>query len=237
MKKKLLLLLLLLCISCRSIIIKLVFANSLLIDTGYRVEETIIIGDPIVLSGNEMNKVVDMFKKKQFINDKSYFNYIHNYFRDRLPVWNKKFHNKNNREIAKEYPNFNTENMLIYGFYFGCTDLCALVGSVLVNTGYKCKFVYTVSEQYSDYLGKNYGHTYLYIEKDNKSYLFDPGMSRQIFEGYKIGTNKLKVKSIMVGDQLIYAIHDFPGKIIMQDFYYEESLRKKAKQYWESLNK
>jgi hypothetical protein len=226
---------LLLSFSCRSILVKVFFTNSLLIDTGFRVEENHSTDNPIIVAGTEINKVIDFYGTKKFDCDEELFISLNNYFHNRLTVVYKKFKNQNTRDISRNYPNFNTENMLLYGFYYGCTDICALIGSVLINNGYNCKFVFTVCEEFSESLHKNYGHTYLYIEKGNKSFLYDPAMSRQIFEGYKIGTPRLSVKSL-VGDQFIYAIHDFPGKLDMQTFNYELDLRIKAYRYWKSQN-
>jgi len=126
----------------------------------------------------------------------------------------------------------NTEEILESGFYFGCTDLCALVASVLIQNEYACKLIFTISEKYSEY--KNIGHTYLFIENKGRSYLYDPAMSRQIIEGYHLNMPEIPVKSL-IGNQLIYAVHESPGKMGMLIGDGELRLRRQAYAYWRPL--
>jgi len=214
---------------CQSILRPFFIKKALLLDTGYRALEEMTDTEPLVVIGSKVDSINHVLNLKQYKNDNEFILHVGSYFRNHLLRYDKKFPNKNNREIAQIYKNRNTENTVKNGFYFGCTDMCALTGSILVQNGYECKLIFTVSEEFSKYT--NTGHTYLHIARGDKTYLYDPAMSKVLMEHYPIPTKSIQVKSI-IGDQFIYLVHDFPGRLYMQSFEDEHKLRMEAFKHW-----
>ena len=121
--------LLLLPVECNSILRPLFIKNALLVDTGYRVPEERTEKEPLVVIGSKIDSINHDLNSKQYKNEKEYILSISRYFRNNLLRYDRKFPKKNNQEIAKIYQNRNTETTVKNGFYFGCTDMCALAGS------------------------------------------------------------------------------------------------------------
>ena len=222
-------LVLLLFLSCESLMVNLFFTDSLLIDMGYRTEMDVADRSPVFVIGENIKKIDTQIKRQSYKDKKSYFQALGEHFRESLIVWDKKFPGQKRTEILEKYGNRNSENVIHDGFYYGCADICALVGSVLIQNGYDCKLIYTVSAEFT--ANKNFGHVYLFIAREEKTFLFDPAMSREVIANYSLGTRQVKVKSI-IGDQFIYAVHDQPGQIRMIDRETERNMRKAAIAEW-----
>ena len=115
-------------------------------------------------------------------------------------------------EIIKKYlQRRDSEEIINDGFYIGCGDVCALTGAILMKYGYDCKLIHAVSSKFSK--NNDLGHVFLWIEKDDHYYLYDPSMSNDIVENYDPGTtNKFKIRS-EIGDLFVFAIHRNPRRV------------------------
>ncbi len=119
--------------------------------------------------------------------------------------------------------------------YIGCSFI---IVNLFFSTSSLIDTEYRVEENNIDstpiiVVGNNVKNITHLIEKNNKSYLYDPAMSRQLIKNYRIGTPEIHVKSL-IGDQFIYAVHETPGKMGMLVGDGELRLRRKAYAHWKN---
>jgi hypothetical protein len=95
-----------------------------------------------------------------------------------------------------------------------------------------CKLIHAVSSKFSN--TNDLGHVFLYIEKDDNQYLYDPSMSNDIIKNYNPSSiNKFKIRS-MIGDLFVFAIHRNPRKLGINDIDSLNKMRMMAFKYWQS---
>jgi hypothetical protein len=203
------------------------------IDTGFRIKvidndakDVFIIGETI----EKMNipNIVGM-------EDTIAFRIIRDFVFTNLVPSQLKFPNDEKIEIIRKYLlKRDSEEIINDGFYIGCGDICTVIGALLMKCGYDCKLIHAVSSKFTK--TNDLGHVFLYIEKGERHYLYDPSMSNDIIEGYDpCSPRNIKIRSV-IGDLFVFGVDQNPRKLGIFDIATLNMMRLKAYKYWQSMN-
>jgi len=135
--------------SCSPILVRFFFSDCLLIDLGFRARTENSDPSPAFVIGENIMQASNAVPKAEYADNQEYCRVLYKYFRKDLVIWDKKFPDQDRMDILRKYGNRNSEGIIKDGFYYGCADLCTVIGSVLIHNGYRCKLIYTVSEEFS----------------------------------------------------------------------------------------
>ncbi len=203
-----------------------------LVDEGFRIPPIMNNTDEMLIVGRKLKKINFKIKRAVFKTDMEYFHSLNKFIEERLQYYRSVFPKKGYPKILDKYLcKRNSEKILSDGFFIGCGDICIVISSILKSNGYKCSLVYVVSECFSPV--HDCGHTLVYVEKDGKSYLFDPSISKEVYRGYVIGVKEFPIKSTM-GDLYIFAVTENPKVLGINS---RESLRDFRKMAYKNWNR